>query len=106
MELYLDILSWILLGSGAVFGVISGIGMLRFPDFYSRVHAAGISDTLVAMLILSGLALQADSMSVIVRLGMILLFILITSPVSTHALVRSAMLHKLKPWERKEGDKS
>jgi multicomponent Na+:H+ antiporter subunit G len=49
----IDILSWVCLIAGGLLGIIGGIGMHRFPDFYSRTHAAGITDTLCAMLILA-----------------------------------------------------
>jgi len=55
----LEILSWVCLMLGAVLGIIGGIGMHRFPDFYSRLHAAGTTDTLCAALFLLGLSFQA-----------------------------------------------
>ena len=51
-----DVLSWICLSLGGIVGIIGGIGMIRFPDFYSRTHAAGITDTLTAALFILGLA--------------------------------------------------
>jgi len=57
----MDLLQWlsaVLLLSGGLLGVIGGIGILRFPDFYTRLHAAGVTDTLCAGLFLGGLALQ------------------------------------------------
>lgn len=50
-----EILVGILLVSGGVFGLVGGIGLLRFPEFYTRLHAAGITDTLCALLVLLGL---------------------------------------------------
>lgn len=55
----LDILSWITISVGCLLGIVGGIGLIRFPDFYSRLHAAGITDTLCASLILLGLGLQS-----------------------------------------------
>ena len=55
----IDIASWILLLAGSALGIVGGIGIHGFPDFYSRLHAAGITDTLCTMLILLGLGLQA-----------------------------------------------
>ena len=52
MELALDILSWICLIAGGAFAIISGIGLVRLPDLFARMHAAGIGDTLAAGLIL------------------------------------------------------
>jgi multicomponent Na+:H+ antiporter subunit G len=92
----IDVLSWISLLAGSAFAVIGGVGMLRLPDFYTRLHAAGITDTMGAGLIIFGLMLQGGLTLVTVKLAMILLFLLITSPTSGHALARSA-LYYLKP---------
>ena len=86
----LDALSWFLLLSGATFCVIAGIGMLRMPDFYTRCHAAGVGDTLGAGMILLGLALQSSDWMVWCKLGFTLIFLWLTGPIATHALVKAA----------------
>lgn len=58
-----DVLSWILLLSGSAFALIGGIGVLRMPDVFTRLHAAGITDTMGAGLILAGLMFQGGSRS-------------------------------------------
>lgn len=93
----IDILSWICLLGGGLLGVIGAIGMHRFPDFYSRQHAAGITDTLCAMLILLGLALQAGMSLAAFKLAMIFIFLFLTSPTASHALANAAMHGGLKP---------
>lgn len=93
----IDILSWICLIAGGLLGIIGGIGMHRFPDFYSRTHAAGITDTLCAMLILLGLGLQAGLSLAAFKLAMIFLFLFFTSPTASHALVNAAMHTGLQP---------
>ena len=55
----LDIMSWILLGIGTLFLLIGAVGLIRLPDFFSRMHAAGLIDTLGAGLILAGLMIEA-----------------------------------------------
>ena len=97
MELFLDLLSWIFLLGGAFFMVVGGIGVLRLPDVYTRMHAAGMTDTLGAGLILTGLMFQGGLSLVTVRLLLILFFLWFTSPVATHALARAALLGKLRP---------
>lgn len=92
----LDILSGVLLAAGAAFAFTGAVGLLRFGDFYSRTHAAGITDGAGAGLILLGLLLQADGASG-VRLVLILVFLLFTSPTATHALAQSALRDGLKP---------
>ncbi len=104
MALAVDILSWFCLVAGAVFAIIAGLGILRFPDVFSRMHAAGIGDTLAAWLILLGMMLQAGWTLVTVKLILILLFMMLTSPTATHALARAALADGLRPWRR--GDKA
>jgi len=92
-----DVLSWALLMSGGVFLLVGGIGILRLPDFYCRIHAAGLTDTLGAGLILIGLMVQAGWTLVAVKLLLIFAFLFLTSPTATHALARAALLNGLKP---------
>ena len=93
----IDILSWILLLAGGALSIIGGIGIHRFPDFYTRQHAVGISDTLCALLILSGLALQAGWSLAAFKLALIFVFLFFTSPTSSHALANAALHSGLKP---------
>lgn len=85
-----EIVSWFLLLSGATFCVISGIGLMRMPEFYARTHATGLGDTGGAGLIILGLILQAPSFLVVVKLLFILAFLWVTGPIATHALVKAA----------------
>ena len=100
----LDIASWICLVAGSCFAVVGGIGLLRLPDFYSRIHAGGITDTLGAGLILAGLMPQAGDWLLVFKLVMILALLLITSPTSAHALSKAARAHGVEPQLADEGD--
>jgi multicomponent Na+:H+ antiporter subunit G len=93
----LEILSWVCLGLGSLLGIIGGIGMHRFPDFYTRLHAASITDTLCAALFLLGLGLQAGFTLASFKLLLIFVFIFFTSPTASHSLANAAMLGGLKP---------
>ncbi|MDE2953347.1 MAG: monovalent cation/H(+) antiporter subunit G [Gemmatimonadota bacterium] len=93
-----DILSWICLISGCILCMIGGLGLLRLPDFYSRMHGGGITDTLGAGLVLIGLMFQGGLTTVTVKLVMILVILLITSPTSTHAVGKAALTSGLKPF--------
>lgn len=107
IEILIDIASWACLVIGAVMSVIGGIGVLRFPDFYSRLHAGGITDTMGAGFILVGLILQAGIGLAAVKLLMVMYFMLVASPTSSHALARAALVHKLAPLlGEKEGASS
>lgn len=86
-----DIVSWVLVVAGAFFAITGAIGMLRLPDIFSRMHGAGMVDTLGMGLILIGLAFQADEWIVVVKLVLIVLFIMLTSPTTTFALSRAAI---------------
>jgi multicomponent Na+:H+ antiporter subunit G len=80
------------------FLIISGaVGVLRFPDFFTRMHAAGVTETLATTLILLGLMLLAGWSIMSFKLLLILLFILITSPVASHALTKAALHGNLQP---------
>lgn len=93
----LEILSWVCLVTGGVLGMISGIGMHRFPDFYSRLHAAGTTDTLCAALILLGLGFQAGITIATFKLFVIFAFIYFTSPTASHSIANAATIGGLKP---------
>lgn len=97
MALVLDSLSWLCLVAGVLFGVIAGIGLVRLPDLFTRMHAAGIGDTLAAGLVILGLMLQAGLTVNLVKLALIMIFILFTSPTSTHALAKAALHGGVKP---------
>jgi multicomponent Na+:H+ antiporter subunit G len=97
MDILIYYTSWLLLLCGAFFCAVGGLGILRLPDFYSRQHAAGITDTLGAALLLIGLILQAGLSLVGIKLVMILLFLLFTSPVATHTIAQAALQSGLKP---------
>lgn len=97
MAVFIDVLSWVLLITGGAFGIIGSIGLLRFPDFYTRLHASGITDTLCAVLIVFGLMLQSGLSLLTLKMLLILLFLLFTTPTATHALARAAVLDGLEP---------
>ena len=108
----LDILSWLSIGGGLFFMVVGTVGILRLPDVYTRLHAAGMTDTMGAGLLLLGMALQAiEGVShgetsywfVFIRLVLVYAFLLFTSPIATHALARAGLAGGVEPWTA-EGD--
>lgn len=90
-------LSDVLLAAGILFVLTGVVGLHRMPDFYTRTHAAGVTDTAGAALILLGLLLRIDDFATALRLLLILLFILFTSPVASQALAQAALHDGLKP---------
>lgn len=93
----LDILSWVFLLVGGFLGITGAVGLFRFPDFFTRLHAASVTDTLCAGLIVFGLLFQATSAMMVFKLLLILLILAYTSPTAAHALAKSALHSGLKP---------
>lgn len=90
IQLVIDGISWALLAAGSFMVLVGALGLLRMPDFYTRMHAAGVTDTLGADLILLGLMVQAGFSLVTVKLLLIGAFLFFTSPTSTHAIANAA----------------
>lgn len=92
MEPVLDVLSWVAIVSGLFFMIVGTVGILRMPDILTRLHPAGMTDTMGAGLLLLGMAFQTSDWMVLVRLLFIYLFLLFTSPIASHALARAALV--------------
>ncbi len=99
----LEWLGIVLLLAGGLLGLVGGIGVLRFPDFFTRLHAAGVTDTLATGLFLGGLACILGDWQATLKLALIFFFVLFTSPTASHALAKAALHGGLKPWRREEG---
>ena len=93
----IDIISGALIIVGSLSIVVGLLGVYRMPDFFTRLHAASVIDTLGTILILFGLILYQGFNLVSVKLLLILIFILITTPTAAHALAKSALHGKIKP---------
>ena len=103
IAIVLDLVSIALMIGGVYLGISGAVGVLRFPDFFTRLHAAGVTDTLSAGMILTALMVQAGLTLITVKLIFILLFLWYTSPVASHALARAAVRAGFKPAGAKEG---
>lgn len=97
MNLLTDILGWTCLLAGGFVIITGAIGLLRLPDFYTRLHAAGVIDTLGCMLIILGLLFQTGVSFTGIKLCLIIVFILFTTPTAAHALAKAALHGNLKP---------
>ncbi len=95
-----NLISLLLLGSGTFFMLAGSIGVIRLPDFYTRTHAAGKTDTLGIILVLAGLAVYEGLTLTSGKLVIAMLFVLLVNPVAAHALAQAAMHVGLKPWFR------
>lgn len=94
-----EILSWVLILSGAFFVLVGAIGTVRFPDFWSRLHAASVSDSAGMILLFLGMAMQAGFSLIAVKLAIIGAFLFITGPTATHATANAALVSGLRPEE-------
>ena len=97
LDTLLQILSWTFIISGSFFVVVGAIGMLRFPDFWARLHAASVTESGGVILLLAGMCIQAGLTLITVKLVIIGLFLFITGPTSTHAVANAALVSGLRP---------
>lgn len=107
LDFALDLASWLLLIGGGAFVFTGGLGALRMPDFYTRMHASSLTDTLGTILVLSGVILQAGWSLAAVKLAAIMAFMLLTGPTAAYALANAARLGGLRPehfMPAKEGE--
>jgi len=94
-----------LVALGCFLIIVASIGIVRFPDFYSRMHPAGKADSLGQALILTGLMVFEGFSLVSVKLLLIIVFIFIANPTTTHALANAAYVAGVKPWKKGEDRK-
>ncbi len=101
---WVDWVSAVLATGGGLFVLIGGIGALRMPDLYTRMHASSLTDTLGSLLILSALILQSGASLATFKLAAIAIFLLLTSPVASYALGNAALLSGHEPLVPPERD--
>jgi multicomponent Na+:H+ antiporter subunit G len=99
LALLSDGVAWFLIGLGSLFLIIGAVGTLRLPDFWSRLHAASVTDSAGMILLVAGMALHAGPTLVAVKLILIGLFLFITGPTATHAIANAALITGLRPPE-------
>ncbi|RLI92725.1 MAG: cation:proton antiporter [Candidatus Altiarchaeales archaeon] len=100
MEL-MDFIVTALLFGGTFFFTTATLGLLRFPDLFTRLHATGKGDTLGVGLILTGLVIYLGLSPITLKIIIIMTFILLTSPVGTHCICRAVYNQGIKPWKRR-----
>ncbi|MCA8918497.1 MAG: monovalent cation/H(+) antiporter subunit G [Planctomycetes bacterium] len=106
MQVFLDIVVWVLLIAGGFFSLTAAVGVLRFPDFYTRLHPAGKNDTLGVLLFCSAMLIETMKYDygylVAGRLVLMVLFMLMASPIACHAITQAAYVDGLRPWKKGE----
>ena len=105
MGMLFDTVSWVLLLIGGFFVVVGGIGVLRMPELYTRMHASGVTDSIAPIMILVGLMFQAGFTLISLKLVAILVFLLLTGPTATNALASAALLAGTKAEDAQQDDK-
>lgn len=98
MAVVIEALSWLLIACGSGFVVIGAIGMVRMPDFFTRMQAASVIDTMGAGLLLTGLMLQAGFSLVTLKLFFLIALLFYIGPVISHALAQAALHEGVKPF--------
>ena len=109
LSIMVDMVSWVLIVVGSLSILIGGVGVLRFPDVYTRMHAASITDTVGAGALLLGLMVQAGFTLVTVKLLLMLIFLFLTSPTSSFSLAHAALSSEVEPLldsDRRDGDEA
>ncbi len=107
MTAVVEYLSWPFLIGGSFFILTGALGMLRMPDFFTRLHPAGMVDTAGCGLVIVGLMIEAGFEQTSLKLMLILVFLFFTAPTANHALSHAALTDGLKPWTKpKEDDPS
>ena len=96
----IDIIAGTIILVASVFALIAGIGLLRLPDFYVRMHAATKAGALAAGLVFCAVALEAGSLEVAARAIAGVLFLIITAPIAAHLLGRAGYKAGVPLWER------
>jgi multicomponent Na+:H+ antiporter subunit G len=108
----MDIIVIVLTVTGMLFFFATTVGLLRFPDFYSRMHAAGKGDTLSSLLILLALVLyefhevNLANLLVAMKILLIVVFIFMASPTATHAITDAGFESGVKPWTKNPEEES
>jgi multicomponent Na+:H+ antiporter subunit G len=98
LETALEVLSWASVLAGLFFILVGTLGVLRMPDVFTRIHAAGMTDTMGAGFLILGICLQTGLSLVTLRFMLVFAFLLFTSPISSHALARAALLGKVEAY--------
>ncbi len=98
-----EIITTVLLAFGCIISLTGAAGLLRMPDFYTRLHTAGKTDSLAQLAILVGLAFVTPDILTQIKLIGVGLILMIVAPTATHAITKAAHLDNLRPWQK--GDK-
>ena len=97
LHIFVGVISWVAILGGSAFMIIGAVGALRFPDFWTRVHAVSVTDSAGMLLLTLGMCVQGGFTLVTVKLIIIGVFLFITGPTATHAVANAAMVSGFLP---------
>jgi multicomponent Na+:H+ antiporter subunit G len=98
----MSLVGTVLVFVGLFFLLVAAIGVVRFPDVFTRSHEVGLTDSLGAFFVLLGLAVTQGFSTNLVRIIVVLVLLYLLNPVITHATVRAALRAGLKPWTKEK----
>lgn len=98
----LQIIAWVSILLGSVLVIIGALGSLRFPDFWSRLHAASVTDSGGVILLLVGMGIHSGFNLITFKLFLIGVFLFITGPTSSHAVANAALVSGINPSKKKQ----
>lgn len=98
-----EVVTTVLLALGCVITFSGSYGVLKFPDFYARLHAAGKTDSLAQALFFIGFVLVTPDLLTQLKLALVAFILLIAAPTATHAITKAAHLDGLPVWTRTRG---
>ena len=97
-----EIVTTVLLALGCVISLTGSLGLLRMPDFYTRLHTAGKTDSLGQVVILVGLVFVTPDLLTQIKLVAVAMILMVVAPTATHAITKAAHLHELRPWTKSD----
>ncbi|MGH7263896.1 MAG: monovalent cation/H(+) antiporter subunit G [Candidatus Rokuibacteriota bacterium] len=89
-----------LVAAALFFHAVAALGVLRMPDFYTRLHAVSKAETLGVILTAAALAIASGASLLAVKIGFVAVFLFLANPTSTHAISRAALRTGVRPWQR------
>ncbi|MFW6305804.1 MAG: monovalent cation/H(+) antiporter subunit G [Bacillota bacterium] len=100
-----ELIAYFFIGTGGIFAIITVIGLLRFPDVYTRIHAAAVVLTISAVLITVGMAIYVWELLLSIKILLISLIFLVSNPMATHSIARASYIKKIALPEVRSVDK-
>ena len=96
----------LVVGAALFFHTVAAIGVLRMPDFYTRLHAVAKAETLGVVLTAAALILWVGPSLLAAKIAFVAVFLFLANPTATHAISRAALRSGMRPWQREPAEGS